>query len=297
MQVIGKGGFAEVWEAEHNGDRVALKFISCDNTSTTVREIRSLSAIQKLDHPGLIRMDCVSSIPGYIVVSMELAEGSLFDLLDVFQEEYQSPVELKPLLDYMTQVAKVIDFLNTRQHTFEGRKVGFQHCDIKPSNLLLFGDSIKLADFGLSTPTYAPMNPVLRMGTVDFAAPEIHRGILSDKSDQYSFAVTYYYLRTGKFPFPQPVTNKFVRSYAYNRPAPDLTHVPPQEDAILLRALDLAPERRWPSCLDMIKKIKEVHGSGASSTTTRSSSPGMASSSGLKTSSGMNSKAGIATVS
>ncbi len=269
--VIGKGGFAEVWEAVHGGEKVALKFISSGTTTTTVKEIKSLSAIQKLSHPGLIQMDKVSSIPGYIVISMELAEGSLLDLLDAFQTEFQTPIELKLLLDYMQQAADAIDYMNQRQHSLDGRTVGFQHCDIKPSNLLLFGDRVKLADFGLSTPTYTSRNPILRMGTLDFAAPEFHMGILTDRSDQYSLAITYYYLRTSRFPFPPPPKNKFESSYAYNRPYPDLSQVPGQEQAILMRALDLAPDSRWPTCNEMIKRIREIHGFSTSFLTSRSS--------------------------
>ena len=46
-----------------------------------------------------------------------------------------------------------LDFLNTRQHTLDGRKVAFQHCDVKPSNMLLIDGSVKLTDFGLSVMT------------------------------------------------------------------------------------------------------------------------------------------------
>jgi serine/threonine protein kinase, bacterial len=263
-QMIGKGGFAEVWEAHHQNHKVALKFILSSNTTTTVKEIKSLSAIQKIDHPGLLQMDRISSIPGYIVISMELAEGSLFDLFEAFQTEYHAPIELKILLNYMSQLADTLDFLNKRQHVFEGRIAGFQHCDIKPSNLLLFGDIVKLADFGLCSATYAPLNPVLRMGTVDFAAPEVHRNILSEKSDQYSLAVTYYYLRTGRFPFPPVDNNRFNRVHSYQRPLPDLSLVPGQEEEILARALDLTPERRWPDCVTMVSKIRAIHGFGTS---------------------------------
>lgn len=110
-QVLGKGGFAEVWEAARGNEKVALKFIPSSNTSTTVKEIKSLSAMQRLDYPGLTRMEQITCVPGYIVISMELAEGSMLDLLAAFQEEYKSPIELKLLLDYLGQVAKSIEFL------------------------------------------------------------------------------------------------------------------------------------------------------------------------------------------
>jgi serine/threonine protein kinase, bacterial len=255
VQLRGKGGFAEVWEAINDkGEVVALKFISSDKTTSTIKEVKSLQAIQQLQHPNLLRMEHVSSVPGYIVIAMELADASLLDLLDAYQKEYKTTIPTDVLAPYMAEAAAGLDFLNTRQHMFEGRKSGFQHCDIKPSNILIVGKVVKLADFGLSAPTTAATNPYAKCGTLDFAAPEIHRGMLSEKSDQFSLAVTWYYLRTGAFPYPAP-TDGFRRRYSYARPAPDLGLVSRSERRILERALDAQPERRWESCEVLIREL------------------------------------------
>jgi serine/threonine protein kinase len=93
-----------------------------------------------------------------------------------------------------------------------------------------------------------------KAGTLDFAAPEVHRGGLSDTSDQYSLAVTYYHLRTGSFPFPPP-PGSFERAYSYNRPAPDLSRVHAAEARVLERGLELEPTSRWPSCTAMMTAL------------------------------------------
>jgi serine/threonine protein kinase len=259
LQPRGRGGFAEVWEAENpEGRRIALKFITSTVTASTVREIKSVEAIRRLSHPHLVVIDRVWSAPGYIVIAMELADGSLLELLDAYQTEYRTAIDSKVLCTYMGQAAEALDFLNARQHVHDGRKVGFQHCDIKPSNILLVGNSAKLGDFGLSTPTTAMLNPYQRSGTLDFAAPEIHRGMLSDRSDQYSLAVSYYYLRTGQFPFPE--MTDFRRKYSYNRPAPDLSRVPWMERKVLERALDVQPEGRWPCSRAMVYELVNAQG-------------------------------------
>ena len=77
---------------------------------------------------------------------------------------------------YLWQVAEALDFLNARRHKREGRKVGYQHGDVKPNNILLFGDMAKLTDHGLATPTHGPNTPCPRQGTREYAAPEVFLG-------------------------------------------------------------------------------------------------------------------------
>jgi serine/threonine protein kinase len=227
------------------------------NSSSSVKEMRIIQAIQKLSHRNLLRINQVWSIPDYIVIAMELADGSLFDLLNLYKSEYQSALPANLVVGYLRGVASALDFLNSRRHTFDGRQVGFQHCDVKPSNILLVGEVAKLADFGLCTPTVALQSSYGKAGTLDFASPEVHRGNLTDSSDQYSLAVSYYYLRTGVFPFPATIQT-FQREYSYTRPAPDLSGVRRLEQLTLERALDLEPTNRWPSCMALMTNLEEA---------------------------------------
>src|SRR5688500_18045158 len=82
VQMIGRGGWGEVWKTTRvRDDEVfALKFLPSD-CQVTSQEIRALQAIRQLEHPNLLRMDQVWSCAGYLVIVMELAEGSLLDLL------------------------------------------------------------------------------------------------------------------------------------------------------------------------------------------------------------------------
>lgn len=255
VQLRGRGGFAEVWEARNeHGEQIALKFISASKTTTTVKEVKSLQAIQQLQHPNILRTDRVWSMAGYIVVAMELADASLLDVLDAYQAEYKTPIPPETLAMFIQHAASALDFMNARKHSFDGRKVGYQHCDIKPSNLLLCGDTVKLADFGLAAPCVGMHNAYQKCGTLDFAAPEMHRGDLSDRSDQYSLAVSYYMLRTGHLPFPLP--EGFNRKYSYARPAPDLGLLARPERRVLERALDVSPEKRWPTCTMLAEELE-----------------------------------------
>ncbi len=246
IRLRGRGGFATVWEASSpDGSLVALKFMSSQNTSTTAKELRSLQAVQAISHPHLLRFHRVWSLPGNIVISMDLADASLLDLLELYLQELHRPIEVEKLGRYMYHVAEALDFLNGRHHRIDGRIVGLQHADIKPNNILLIQDTPYLADYGLATATFGPVTPCSRQGTAEFCAPEVFTGYLTETSDQYSLAVTYFVLRTGRFPFPPPPDHTRLKDY--RRPEPDLSAlVDEAERAVVSRALAPIPQQRFP---------------------------------------------------
>lgn len=249
----GSGGFSQVWEATTDtGTPIALKFMPGHNISANGQELRAIRAISQLVHPNLVTIKQVWSQAGYLVIAMELADGSMLELLDAYQTEYGQSVEPDLLISYLRQAADALDFLNARQHSYLGMRTGFQHCDVKPSNLLICGNKLKLADFGLATPLSVTFSPGPRAGTLDYAAPEIFQGQLSDRSDQFALAVTYFQLRTGRFPFPEPPP-RFTRSYL--RPEPDLSPLLPPERLVLQRGLAASSQDRWPSCRAMIDRL------------------------------------------
>lgn len=250
---LGRGAWGDVWQAiRTDGSSVALKFLPSDCQLAAAQEIRALHALRQLKHENLLAIDSVWSCPGFLVIVMELADGSLDDLLSVYDSELHTPLPPDHLCYFLRQAAEGIDFLNKRQHLVNEQRVAYRHCDIKPSNLLVVGTTIKLSDFSLAVQTSSPMWYCRRAGTLAYAAPEIFQGWLSDKSDQYSLAVTYYQMRTGKLPFldtPARFDSRYVR------PAPDLTPFPEAERATLARAFASVPQDRWPSCGEFIDRL------------------------------------------
>jgi serine/threonine protein kinase len=242
---LGRGGCGEVWEAEtDSGALVALKFMPCESWASP-REVKSIQNVRRLRHRHLIRIDQVWCFQQYLVVAMELAEGGLDDLYDAYQSQYGTVIGPKTLLLYMRQVATALDFLNARDHMIDGHRVGIQHGDVKPSNILLFGQTVKLSDFGLATPVTKEQIAHRKAGTLHYAAPELFQSRISMWTDQYALAVTYAQLRTGRLPFPD--SPESFRS-DYVRPAPDLELLPARERPVVSRALARRPEDRWQSC-------------------------------------------------
>jgi serine/threonine protein kinase len=270
VQPLGSGAFGRVWEAmTQRQEAVALKFLPCDAQRTAAREIRSLQAIRRLIHPNLIKIEQVWCYGGYIVVAMERADGSLTDLQAIYQEEVGTPIVPEHACLLLAQAAEALDFLNAPQHTIDGRRVAIQHCDIKPSNLLLFGDHLKVADFGLAAMMGCSQEKRSRAGTLDYCAPEMFQGRLSNQSDQYALAVTYCHVRGGRLPFGDTPRSFQTR---YVRPAPDLEMVTAAERPVLARALSPVPQDRWPSCREFLTRLtqavhvprkKNAHGAAA----------------------------------
>jgi serine/threonine protein kinase len=254
-QFLGRGGWGEVWRATRpDGDVAALKFLPCDSPTAASQEIRALQAIRQLDHANLIRIDQIWSMANYVVIAMELADGSLSELLEVYLADLGQALPAEHVCFFLAQAAGALDFLNARQHRVNGQRVAVRHCDVKPSNLLVIDKQLKLADFSLSVQATSPMRNHRRIGTLNFTAPEIFHGLLSDRTDQYSLALSYCQLRGGCLPFPD-ISAKEAAAKDFARPAPDLAMLSPPERPIIARALENVPQNRWPSCTEMINRL------------------------------------------
>jgi serine/threonine protein kinase len=254
LRLRGRGAFGEVWEAVTDAGRpVALKFLPVSRGQSATHELRSIQLVRQLAHPHLTHIDRVWGAGAFLVVAMELADGSLADLLNVYRSDLGTAMPPGHLLPLLAQAAAGLDFLNNCQHYLHGQWVSVQHCDVKPPNLLVFGQTVKLTDFSLTTALAHGQKTHDRVGTPDYAAPEVFQGRLSDRTDQYALAVTYCLLRGGRLPFPDTPAGLAA---GYVRPPPDLSMLPPAERPAIARALAPVPPDRWPSCGELIRRLE-----------------------------------------
>jgi serine/threonine protein kinase len=263
-QRLGAGAFGEVWEA-HDGDgkRVALKFINCRTSTTSLisSEIRVLRGLSELHHPHFIQMFGVHATANYIVLSMERADGNLDDLRQVYLEETGKNIPADHLLELLEQAAAGLDFLaELKLPNVNPSSRGLQHCDIKPSNLLLVGDCLKIADFGLCAGTSWHTHRNGWRGTPPYAAPELFNGPATAGTDQYALCITFLRLCAGDRPFwnTQPLDGP-----PSGLPV-DLTKLRERELPIITRALHPQPGSRWPSCRAFIQALRAVNHSSDS---------------------------------
>jgi serine/threonine-protein kinase len=252
----GRGRRSSVWEgASADNERVAVKFLVCEDGLATSTLMWSLQALRQLGHPHIVHVHEVLAELGAVVIIMELADGTLLDMLKLHQRRGPAALPGDLVCDYLGQAAEALDFLNGRYVMRDGRRPALQHGAVRPSNLLLFGDTLKLADCGPAWPTNVPLSLRHWGIALEYAAPEIFRGRVSDWTDQYALAVTYCQLAGGRLPFcDTPRTCE--RSYV--RPAPDLSMLPKAERPIIARALALLPADRWPTCSDLMAELRAV---------------------------------------
>jgi serine/threonine protein kinase len=242
----GAGAFGQVWHARGPGGLdVALKFIRLD-AQVFALELRSLEVMKKIRHPNLVSLFGAWHKDDWLILAMELCDGTLLDRLAEALDEDLPGIPLEELLTYMTDAANGLDALNAKQ---------VQHRDVKPANLLLLDSGVKVADFGLAKALEQTVASNSGAGTIAYLAPECFKGQITQQSDQYSLAVTYYHLRTGRLPFKGDQAQMI---YAHLEVEPDLTAFPPAERTVLARALAKEPSERWPSCKGFVKELTKV---------------------------------------
>jgi formylglycine-generating enzyme required for sulfatase activity len=243
VRLLGRGGFGEVWEASAPGDfHVALKFLRLGTKESSVEQ-RSLEVIRHIRHPHLLDVQFATRVADCLVIAMPLCDRSLMDRF----RECPAGLPRDELLGYMADLARAVDFLNEPNHPAgDGSKVGVQHRDIKPHNIFLVGGVVRLADFGLAKILVGNHVSHTGMMSVPYVAPEVFDHRVSSRSDQYSLAVTYCQLRTGRLPFERESEAQFM--YAHLHVPPNLSRLPEAERLAVARALAKSPDERWPNC-------------------------------------------------
>lgn len=284
---LGRGQFGEVWKTTAPGrTSAALKFIDLSGKQGH-KEFRAVQRMKEIRHAHLMPIialwlldqegkplddqildsysgsnDSRSTLqpssheqPAWLVLGMLLGRGSLQDRLEECQKEGLPGIPLPELLRYMEEAAKGIDFLNTRQHDVGEGRASIQHCDIKPANIMLVGDSVVVCDFGLArvlTDNQATATGMV--GSPAYMAPECIERKPGAASDQYSLAVSYVELRTGRLPFRD---ESYVAVLDAHRSGTlDLSGLTEPEQRVIRHATAIRPEDRYATTQEMVQALR-----------------------------------------
>jgi serine/threonine protein kinase len=142
--------------------------------------------------------------------------------------------------------------------------LGMSHGDIKPQNVLVSAECVKLTDFGSSI---LPEDMYARThengGTILYSAPEILGAALAIRdsaarylSDIYSLGVLLYHLVTARL--PHDTLSQVARHVPFPRAREVNSSVSQALDDFIDRCLKLVPEERWPSVDAMLEAFQRV---------------------------------------
>lgn len=250
LERIGKGQFGEVYRGLSSGGvRVAIKKIlrSIDDDSCK-RELKALEKLRDLSHPFLLQTHDFYAFEDRLIIIMELADGSLHDRFKECIAAGKPGIPAEELLTYFSEAAEALDYL---------RDAKLAHRDIKPQNLLHLKGHAKVADFGVARSQEGTVDHTMNVGgTPAYMPPEMWKGDISVHSDQYSFAITWYEMRTGRRVFSGKT--HFDIAQQHLTATPDVSGVPPEEQQVLLRALAKDPKKRYPGCKEFVQALADV---------------------------------------
>jgi len=250
QQRLGAGGYGEVWRAEAPGGlHKAVKIVHGPlGESRAERELKALQRIRLVQHPLLLSLERFEVVDNHLVIVTELAHGSLKDRFQERVGEGLRGIPREELLAYLRDVAESLDYLYEHH--------SLQHLDVKPENLLLIADRVKVADFGLVKDLHDQSASLIGGLTPVYAPPELFDGRPNQFSDQYSLAIVYQELLTGELPFHGRTLAQLAAQHLHAHPCLDV--LPRADQPLVGRALSKDPQRRFANCRELISKLTEA---------------------------------------
>jgi serine/threonine protein kinase len=259
LEPLGSGGFGEVWKCEAPGGLFkAIKFVYGNLNSLDVdsaraeQELKALQRIKEVRHPFVLSLDRIEIVDGELVIVMELADKNLHDAFVECQSAGLVGIPREALLRYIRDAAEALDHMHEKHN--------LQHLDVKPRNLFLICDRVKVADFGLVNHLGRTSggSGLLAGVTPLYAPPETFNGKITDRSDQYSLAIVYQELLTSQRPFEGKNARQLAQQHLQQEP--ELRGLPEAERPVVARALSKDPARRFPNCLAFVRALYTAQG-------------------------------------
>ncbi len=254
LQLLGRGGFAEVYLGEHHylKSQAAIKILqtqlSCQEDLESF--LREAQTIARLSHPNIIRvLDFgVDGETPYLVMDYA-ANGTL-------RQHYpkNTPAALPTIIPYVKQVADALQYAHD-EHLI--------HRDVKPENMLLGRrNEVLLSDFGIALISQSSRSQRTQdvIGTVAYMSPEQIQGKPRPASDQYSLAVVVYEWLSGDRPFHGSFTEMCAQQM-FAPPPPlreKLVQISPEVERVVMKALNKEPKQRYERIQHFAQELEQA---------------------------------------
>lgn len=134
IKTIGNGGSGDVWKAESNGKIYAIKIINSNSNSKKERFKKEIEFCLSDNHKNIIKIIDKGEINESICYVMPLYPKTLRDVIDKEKNSTK-------LIDYILQLCNALKYIHSND---------IFHRDIKPENILIQGNNLVLADFGIA---------------------------------------------------------------------------------------------------------------------------------------------------
>lgn len=278
LELVGQGGMAHVYRAEHVqlGRQVALKRLHDRYVNDGVQVRRFFDEgrlVNKVSHPNVLTITDFINHPRDKCYVMEWLAGR--PLSEVSAESGQLP---------LGEVVSIgIEICEGMQAVHDA---GIVHRDLKPGNVILLdagqshdGKRVKLVDFGIAKRlddtrgrhiALDATQPGVLVGTPYYMSPEQALGEALDiRSDIYSFGVLLYQLITGRPVFDGDTWTDVLMQHARDKPLPlrDLRPGVPQElEDLVLACLAKRPSDRPATArkaASVLRRLGSTLGQGA----------------------------------
>ena len=255
LRELAAGATSKVYLAldTFNNQQVALKLIDPEalrdkHMARAQRKLLQIEAslVGKLQHPHIVQMlDAVLTDDlNYIV--MEYVDGGTL-------EQYVEPgwlLQFPVVADHMFKCCKALEYAYSQ---------GVIHRDIKPANIMLHGGEVKISDLGAAQIEDADSTQVVGIGSPYYMSPEQITGEgVSFRSDIYSLGITMYQLLTGTLPYQATNHASLIYQIVQGGPSSPRTRrpeVPEALDAIVMRAIERDPARRYQSWAEFAREL------------------------------------------
>ena len=265
-EVLGAGGLCTVYRGEdlRRTRDVAIKVLPADKAQAkefAARFGREVTTSKRIAHPNVPAVTDSGELPdGGLFLVMELLHGTL--LSNALADGRMAPA-------HALVIARQMLVGLGRAH-----ELGVVHRDVKPDNVMVIKvsglDTVKLFDFGIASNDRAAIQltvPGTAFGTPEYIAPEQAMGQKVDlRADLYGVGGVLFEMLTGRLPFEAKDDIGYLRAHIKERPPRPSAMAPPDAgisaavDALVLRALEKDPDKRFASADEMIAAIDRAAG-------------------------------------